>query len=185
MIKLTIEFKSIDEAIVALAKLVPPVEKKPMSNPEALGTVAELTAPVGIPGPQERKGRADKGKPRGPRKNVAASATVPPAPPVQDADVPVAPGPRQEPSAAAPKSVATVEVVPLTETATTLTAGPTPQQTIEAIYGKFGEKDAQQGIDAAMKFLSRFGVKRVRELQPEQHADFAKHGAVVLAGGEI
>lgn len=117
MIKVTLEFPSVDAAIVALGKLVPnaavEVRRKAVGS-DAAGAVAgdagpskaaeraadsESTQPAAVPGTRQRGTRSDKGKPRGSYKNVAAE----PAPAEAHKADPsgVAPSPAAAPETAA------------------------------------------------------------------------------------
>jgi hypothetical protein len=180
-VKVTLEYNSVDEAIVALGKLI--------------GTPL---APA-----KERKGRADAGQKRGeykPRetKGAPASATgIPPeekpqgaiaatgnsasgvtesrsGDPAASSTVPQAPGPA--PSAAATAAGAQVG---------STTAGAPPLETI-------GDKDADaqtaiakiyslKGIAAVQGLLKNFGVNRVRDVPKAKRDEFLKAAAEAAA----
>ena len=157
MIKITLEFTSVDAAIVALGKLVVAAPKKDSVAPAKPAPVVSLPTPgpepvVTEPKPTAKRApRADKGVPRGPyKKDVAApdSADGGAAPAVPA--TPVAPEPLgQEPGAAAP-------------TATLADC----QKALEKMHDKVG-------LQPCLDLLARYGVKRVRDLLPKQYAEFA------------
>jgi hypothetical protein len=175
MIRVTIEFQNIEEAILGLGKLgdLSPRSDPPQSAVEAVAadegqTVTQL----------RRSPRSDRGTRRGPYKKRGAPAGEQnkggdPAPtpvvPYQPA-APVAPTPaaheEQQPQPVAPAAaspVATKEDV---------------QEVVEKLFAK-------GGIDMALGTLQRFGVNAVRFLKPDQYDNFVSRANGVLAGEEI
>lgn len=163
MIEIVLKFSSIDEALVAMAKMVDPSAVKAQPAPTAS---AEREA---------RKGRRDKGQkrePYGPRKETEAGAAVAqpgnaagsdPAPAAASVGVSPAPTPPVTP---APAPAPTVQGAPIT-----------PQQAMETLFNK-------KGIEITRQVLSRFGAQRVRDLTPDQHADFVTKATAVADGRE-
>lgn len=174
-VKVTLEFGNIDQAIVALGKLVAAKIEKSAQGPTNAALASELGVPVvAQPDPvKQRRGRSDKGKPR--KNNVpeapAAGGTDQPAatpPAVQEAAAPV-PGEadKAQPTGATPEAAA--------PTATAAEA----QKALETLF----ETPAPVGgIDAARGVLASFGVARVRDLPDEKRAGFIAEVAKRLAG---
>lgn len=44
---------------------------------------------------------------------------------------------------------------------------------------------ASKGMEICREVMSRFGVQRLKDLKPEQYADFVAHVETVLAGGKV
>jgi hypothetical protein len=176
MIQVTFEFPSIEAAIVAMGKLAdmkpapkpgpalaatmgpdgeikygppaPPAAKK--VDAEVKPTAAKTDAPKA-----PRKGRSDKGKPRGAHAPAAAPEVAPAAP------------------AAAPEVAP--EVAPAAPEAPAATQADA-QTALEKLFNA-------KGVEAAMGVLSRFGAGRLRELKPEMYGEFVAKCNAVLAGG--
>lgn len=166
MVKVTLEFPSADHAIAALAK------------------IAGL-APAPVVDKPERKGRADKGQPRGPQKTVepaAAPAAAPQAP-----VAPATPAPAAAPQApasdtaakpaAAASGTAASTAAPATAPAAGATVEAKPEAALAAMERLFGSK----GYNVARDTISRFGCKRTSELKPEQRAEFIEKADAVTA----
>lgn len=157
MIKVTLEFETVDAAIVSLSKIV--------DDPVA-------------PAAKPRKGRADAGKVRGPykgptilEKTAAAGLTIPPPPDVPAvAPKPVAPD-------AGPALAATSPAASAAPAATVLTAADAQQWVAKLFEAK--------GLSTALDVLSRHGAKAVRELRPEQYGQFVADVKRVLEGGVV
>ena len=162
MVKITLEFPSVDAAIVAMAKLT-----------KADG--------VTIVDGKARKGRADAGQPRGRYKKKAAGegslpeantgeapvgdsapAPSPAAAPEQPAapamESPQAPGKDHEPVAAGSAPVAEATAKDAEAALETLFQAPPPKG----------------GIESARKVLAIFGVQRLRELPAPQRGAFVE-----------
>lgn len=151
MIKITLEFKGVDEAIVALGKLV----GAPVATAASSPVGAEKPA-----APTTRKPRADAGKKRGSYKNVEApakesdektdsSSGALAASTPETAAAPVVPEPSASPAggaAAAPKE----------EDA---------QAALEVVF-------TGKGLPAAQTLLAKFEVTRLRDLPAEKRAAF-------------
>ena len=145
MVKVTLEFSTVDAAIVALGKLAggaparaaaAPVITHVASTPPA----ATLEAP-----PRTRRGRSDKGEKRGPYKMAA----TPEASPVAEVAPTAAPAPTQvEPQASGP-------VVTQADA----------HAALEKLFNT-------GGIGVARELLGRYGVERLRDLAPENFANF-------------
>lgn len=188
MVKVTLEFASVDQAIVALGKLaatpkvevkLPPVVVKALT-PEQDATFTDAQ--------RKRKGRSDKGQARGPnaatteKSDANAPAQATPGSPIGGVTDP-AQSASASPAAAAAHGTTDGEksspsTTPQAGNFAGSTDGPTPQKLVEAVFNK-------HGAQIAMDMLSRFGVKRVRELKPEQHAEFVKYATTVETTGQV
>lgn len=177
-IKITLEYPSLEHAILALGKLAGGRAARAASKTETVGaggtaerassTERPPAAPTVEVSPTTRKGRSDKGKPRGPYKNT-------PAPDVGSS----APAAEADPStggAAAPEVGVTEAEAPAAAQGTGPVAAPSanPQELLEKLV-------AAKGIPTAMEVLAKFGVKRLRELPAEKHGDFIAEVNVRLA----
>lgn len=172
MVKVTLEFASVDQAIVALGKLAGTAVKANIPVAAATPLVGLATPAPPIPATRStRKPRADKGQSRGP--NAATTQAA-----VQDAISDVKAGVHLnapvEGSAVIAPSVDSVRESPAPAASSD---APTPQQLVEAIFNKSAQ--------TAMDLLARFGVKRIRELLPAQHADFIAFAKKVLETGSV
>jgi hypothetical protein len=180
-VKITLEFNGVDEAIVALGKLVAAPVKAAKNPPapaavEIVGqsaavAVAEKTEqPAAAEGPAKkaRKARADKGQTREPYKareqeangaGASAPAETAPAIPATTAA-----------STAAPQAAPAPAASPVTD-AEVMAA-------VEKIYGA-------RGYDDTAAVLARFGAKKWAQLLPEQRGEFIAKIDRVLAGEAI
>lgn len=169
-VKVTLEFENVDLAIVALAKLT-----------KAAGT----TIVDGKP----RKGRADKGQARGPHKpatqeaaagasDAASAASQEPAKHA-GGGADSAPVAASAPAAASPTLIAQEpDRGPLIE----LPIAPSEAEAQKAIERLFeSTPDSAVGIQKSKDALAQFGVRRVRDLKPEQRAEFIKNVEATLA----
>lgn len=201
MIQITLQFNTIDEAIVFLSKQHPVAKVRNAAAIEPIvgasastsASAASATTPpvASTAGPEapatsttnKRKPRADAGKPRGPRgaTNAATGAESGGSPEalagqattLKD-ETPVA-----APQTAAPTAPAEADNAQPSGVAPSDAAAPTekPPSAPEA-----SEKDAQDAIQKvftqqggpqlALDTLAAFGVKRCRDLKPEQRGDF-------------
>jgi len=153
MIKVTFEFKAIEEAVATLGTLLQRGAPVPTVNTPAQPAVEK----------KERKGRADAGKKRGPYKHVEQPGeTTIAADPATADHAPVV----SAPEAATPES-ATPENTDLSE------------KEIQAALDKLFEV---KGVETAMKALAEFGVKRGRDLQPEDRAKFIERATELTNG---
>jgi hypothetical protein len=210
-VKITLEFDTVEESIVALGKLVgikargvklasqdsaAPVKSPDEGDkPQPAGVV---TAPAAAePAKPPRKPRADRGQPRepyGPR-NPEANAGAASAP--AGTPAPATPATVSAASAAAPQAVAPVaasvphtaapaSTSPAHQTAHTATpapaaAVPTQEDVQKAVEKLFNAK----GYDVTHDLLSRFGVKRGKDLAETQRADFIRRAEGVIAGEAV
>lgn len=166
MVKVTLEFLSVDQAIVALGKLVvAPVKATQPVPPQASTDKAEAPAPAATT--TKRKGRSDKGQPRGP--HGATKEAAPGAAPAE--------GDKPQPSGVTPSPAAASTV----ETPTGPAQTPKTEDVQKALEGVFNKHGAQ----VAMNLLARFGVKRLRDLKPEQGADFIAFAAEAEKTGQV
>jgi hypothetical protein len=163
-VKVTLEFKSADEAIVALGKLV---GIKTSAAPAAVAAGPQgAESPAVVPAaaePRTRKARADKGQPRGPYKITGEPAEM-----VQKdgTDKAAASAPAKSAPPAAP----------------TQTPGPTGTATLAEVQAALNELYEKNGHDVSLAVLSRFGVDRAKNLLPEAWADFIAKARAVIAG---
>src|SRR5574341_909059 len=168
-VKVELVFNSVDEAIVALGKIV--------------GTAATVRGET--PEKRERKGRSDAGKPRGPYNKDTTTGGPSPASveqPVAAGTSPVASASPTKPAApeqAAKPAVAPAATAPSgTVAAAPAAAVPTPEQVQTALEKLFNAK----GFEDCALLLSRYGAKRGKDLKPEQRAEFIAHAEGVVAG---
>lgn len=181
MVKITIEYGSVEEAIQALGKMsglakvrraaatagVPqgatipaPEVGNELAVPAA--TPATITKNLELPDTSRtRKGRSDKGKPRGPHKNAApaveertdkADTLAPEAAPSTAAPAPA------EADKAQPSGDVPAAAVPSQEDVTAAT---------EALFAASGKS-----IQVVTDLMARYGVRKLRELKPEQRAAY-------------
>ena len=163
MIRITLEFPSVDQAIVALGKLV----GAPLKVASDAGSQASAAQAPGAPTIHARKGRADKGKPRGSRTEPTVAATTAPEQGVSVPAVVTAIGVRHS-TAAAPPTVG-LTVVP----SAAIPSAADAQQGLEKLF-------EQKGIAAAQDLLARYGVKRLRDLKENQRAEFVAETVQLL-----
>ena len=179
-VKLTLEFKSVDEAIVALGKLV---GVKVSAAPQAMTPVPESTAAAAEPRTRTRRPRADKGQrrePYGPRAPEAkGEGSASDAPKVSEpAAQPVNPSPvASVPQTAVPERTA---VMPEPKAQTPAAATPTLAEVQEALNKLYEAK----GHDVSLAVLNRFGVNKAKNLLPDAWADFIGLAEHVLDGGQ-
>jgi len=177
-VRVTLEFEKIDEAIVALGKLVGGQPSK------AADSAAPIKPVAGPSATKPRKPRNDAGKPRGPY-TVNAEAVVQPPTGEATAQAGIA--------SSAPASGAGVTdagktadkaVTPMSTVPVEVPAAASAPKTADAQAAIAKLFDAQ-GLQGAMFVLSRYGVKAVRELKPEQYAPFIADVEKALAGGVV
>ena len=167
-IEITFYFNTIEEAIATLGSLVQ--KAAPVANLEKPAQPLVIETKVTKP----RKPRADAGQKRGPYKNVEAQ----PAPAVS-VDARPAAAPQvvaSTPETAAP--AAQEEVTDKGSTSGLAAAAPTEAEVQAAIDKVFSAK----GLKAAMAALDSFGVKRGRDLKPEDRAAFIQKAEEIANG---
>lgn len=189
MVKITLEYPTVEAAIAAMGKLAglgttaAPAEKKvsTYNDADARKIVAD--------GEKKRKARADAGVKRGSYKN-ATGASATPKDPAGDkagdglnATTDASKGEGRSPPSMSTTADAPKEP-PQADSAKTATVAPKndwPLKTPDAVVLK--EADCQKAIEAvyakkqlggAMALLKEFDVDRVRDLKPEQRAAFVK-----------
>lgn len=186
-VQVTLNFNSMDEAILALGKLA--VGAAPIKAAVATGkSGAEIPVPATSTATKPgRKPRNDAGKPRGSYKEPAAPDVL--ATSVAPAPTPAAPV-AADPKAAAPETAGARQSDKVGSGAAS--ADPTPaaaapvkpisdeqiQSAIQALW------DAK-GAATTLAVFSRFGVKVGRELKPEQRADFIAKALAVIEGETV
>ena len=143
MIELTINFSSVEAAIVALDKLRAAPAKKATPVP-ASPAVPSTPAVARTPRKYVRKAKKAEA-------SVQSAAATP-----DPADAPAASAPQPEVAAAAASE-------------------DEAKSAMEALYDALG-------VSVARETLSRFGVKRVGELLPEQRAEFIAKAKAVIGG---
>jgi hypothetical protein len=200
-VKITLEFDTVEESIVALGKLVGikarGVKLASQDSTAAAGEALTVSALGGgaaaEPVKSPRKPRADRGQPRepyGPR-NPEANAGAASAP--AGTPAPATPATVSAASAAAPQAVAPVAAsvpqtaapaqasTPAPEKTAPAAAVPTQEDVQKAVEKLFNAK----GYDVTHDLLSRFGVKRGKDLAETQRADFIRRVDGVLAGEAV
>lgn len=164
MIKVVLEFLSIDAAIVGLSKL---------TNLPGTKVVAEQPSQPAQPVKPERKPRSDAGKLRGSRKNAADGTSQPPqaeaAPAVKTSTAATEPAASAIP-AGPDKGLPSGEKSP--------TAAAPKEEDAQAALAKVFEA---HGLPKAQEVLQRFGVTRLRDLLPAQRADFIQFAGETAA----
>ena len=181
-IKITLEFKSVDEAIVALGKMVAApqaaVTAKPAPHDTGSGSVAAATS---------RKGRSDKGQKRGeykPRTSEAGNlpATLKPGETFNvepgDGSIVVNAAPQGQPEAQAQKAQVTDQAVPAGAAPTIGDKDTEAQAVLESVLAK-------RGLNDALALLSRYGAKKLRDIPKSMRDEFMQHAKQVAAGGAI
>ena len=147
MVKITLDYRSIEEAVVALAKL------GELTPPKI--SAAPLQEAAGNAGTPERSATtaAEPDKPKRTRRTKAEIAAA-------------------KIESAAPQEQRTANIL-------AADVGIAPPVVAAASTGKLEDAQAAmesmfnaKGIQTAQALLQRFGVKRVRELKPEQFAEF-------------
>ena len=196
MIKVTIEYNSVSEAIVGLGKLIsaaPGVRETPVAR------ATPAPAPAAAE-PNKRKGRTDKGKKRGSYKNagdgtanpaaassvagdvtqgVESKQTQQPSPAPQTA----APAPTTNGSAHAGSEMSPGPKTASPDPASAPTAAPEVTSAATAANAQMAlEKLFEtKGLQAAQSVLSAFGIQRLRDLKPEDHAAFIEKAGKAAA----
>lgn len=191
MIKVTLEFENVDAAIVGLSKLVAVPLKVASESARKSDSAAQAPGTATKP---PRRGRSDKGQPRGSYSHGqnagaagsaagtdngaapagvlevtdAGKATVEVANLTSTVSGPVSVAPAPEPAAPASSSGLTHEITQSSTVVATGAAVPKIGDAQAAIAKLFETK----GLSAAMDCLSRYGAKAVRELKPEHYAPF-------------
>ena len=158
MIKITLEYRTVEEATVALAKL-----GGLLHNSESAAPPIPVMPVTAIPAEAKRRGR--------PPKNVAAPENASLPKETAKATAPVAAAPEIA-APTAPAKPAGITGQPSAAAAPTLDD---LQKGIEAVFN-------QKQVEVCMGLLSRFGVKRVRDLKQEQYAEFAEKVQATLDG---
>ncbi len=196
MLRVTFEFKSPEELIVALGKIYDLGGRPAKADPAAAAGAAALpdpsetglggnVAPAAAP-TRTRKPRADKGQrrePYGPRtKDAKGEGASAPA----DTASPTTSGPVVEAaSAAAPQAVPSPAAFQMPD-APTPSEPPSAEAVGKALEALFNAKQEAvgpaQATEICVQALSRFGVTRGRDLRPEHRAAFIAHAAAVQAG---
>lgn len=172
MIKVTLEFPSVEAAIASLGKLMvgaPVAQKAAASGPATAGAPVAEQAPVAAPAspttPKSRKPRADAGKKRGPHNADSAGTSTGEAPKGDAAPA--------SPSGSAPETAAPVAPAEgdkpqpsgVTPPAAAAPSEADAQAALEKVF-------AGKGLQAAQATLAQFGVTRLRDIKPEDRAQF-------------
>lgn len=181
MIQLTLQFKTAEEAIVALAKMSGGAAAKAAGQVDAKVTSGGATPAVAQPGPvapKGRKPRADAGQPRGPnaRTQNANSVVEAGTGSTVGAGAEVAGGAVTDAGKAAEQaanSMSTPESpAAAPEPAASVTAGPVEIPKTEEAEAALTKLFETKGLKVAQETLGAFGVKRLKELLPEDRAKF-------------
>lgn len=176
-VSLTIQFASVDEALVALAAFSQVKVKTPAAPKETPPPAAATEAKP------PRKPRADRGQPRGPYKKdddskapetaaVNGAPEAPTAAPV--AEEPKEPAAPQAVEYAAPESAAPADASPAAAAAPVEYKPEELQKKLEAVFAK--------GAQLAIDVLARFGVTRLANLDKQRHTEFVALCDKVIAG---
>jgi hypothetical protein len=196
MVKISLEFKSVDEAIVALGKLVGAQTAKRIA-PAATGDTTPTAASIAVPPVSaapatSRKPRADKGAKRGAYKDRIELAALPPIATMPQ-PIPVvasatahhdaaetsgnalisATDPSNGAQLVAPTLKSTSEQAPngaQPAPATNATPGTTLEQAQAAMEKVYKAK----GVDVAKQILARLGTNRVKDILPASLGLFVK-----------
>lgn len=168
MIKLTFEYRSIEEALVALAKLG---DLTPIRNSVAPVTAEEVTDKGRALKPVAAEPAAAPARRGRPRKNAEATAPAPAAPPMHAAQSPVAPATQQGPSASAPKTAAAATAGPDTAPQKGEPTAPVGQPAatpvpLEAVQHTLENLFNSKGIKVAQAVLARYGALSLTKAQP-------------------
>lgn len=194
-IKITIEFKSVDEAIVALGKMV--------AAPGAPATAANA-APVAAASP--RRGRSDKGQKRGeykPRQQEGVPASAIPeegkttgnsasrvtesrsGDPAASSTVLQAPGNAVSAPATAEAAAPTAKSAAVLDAGTPTSSKATIGDKDEECQKVLGEIVEKRKLEAALALLSRYGVQKLRDIPKDMRDEFLQHAKLVAQGGAI
>lgn len=144
MVKITLEFPTVDLAIVALGKLVPAGKVASGGGSQAAQPAtlvpAGATTTVSVP----RKGRSDKGQPRKQPTEQTTPVTPPESTPPKGLDVPP------------------------TEPAVPVASAEPPK--LEEAQAALTELFNKKGAQTAMDLLARYGKSRLSEVPAEDRA---------------
>jgi len=172
MIDITLHFNTAEEAIIALAKIKGGAAAKAAVAPVAPAAPAEQPAAT-----KPRKPRADAGKPRGPYKTGDAPPPEPAAP-APSPEVPRGAGASADAAAPEPAAPAPAEADNAQPSGPApVTAGPATLEEAQAALTKLFET---KGLFTAQEVLGAFGVKRLKELEPEKRAEFIANATAAL-----
>lgn len=164
MIKVTLEFPSVEAAIASLGKLMvgAPVAQK--AAPESTDK-APAVAPA-APTTRTRKPRADAGKKRGPHNADPAGSPTGEAPKSDASPTVIPSGPASQP--AAPVAPAEGDKPQPSGVTPPVAAAPSEADAQAALEKVFAGK----GLQSAQAVLAGFGVTRLRDIKPEDRAAF-------------
>lgn len=177
MIKVTLEFKSVDEAIVALGKMVgaPQAAVKTGQAHEAAQREPDAGAPTTKPG---RKPRADKGQARGeyrPRQGAE------PGSPEHQATTTTTQAAKDEAAATEPSPSPSAPTTVTTEAAVVPVAGAARTPSIEQCRSYVERVFNGFGMANAISLLGEYGVKRAQELPADKRLPFIEQALKLLA----
>jgi hypothetical protein len=175
VIKVTFEFKTIEEAIATLGSL--------MKGAAPVPNVANPAKPE--PAGRTRKPRADAGKARGSYKNVGTETDkgLTPEPAVKGAPAEGAVSAPAPESAAPATADAAVTTDGTTDSGKAGERAATPKSTTPDTLVAADPKDAEaaldalfkaKGLPAAQQLLTDSGVKRLRDLPAEKRGEFVQ-----------
>jgi hypothetical protein len=138
---------------------------QPAANPVIENTPAPAAPAAPAVAAPARRPRADKGKPRPNYNRAAASATAPASEPAAPVAKPVT---ENTPAPAAPAAPAAAAPAPKVEQSAVTEAG-------KAVY------DAK-GLEVARALLQRMGATTMRDLKPEQWAEYVELAKQTVSG---
>lgn len=166
MVKISLEFPTVDAAIVALGKLASVAAVAPAEKKQATPLIPTVVAKEIVAKNSGRKPRADKGKERGPYKTVGAGGNT------EASQEPAASPPTPETAAPAQasslSSVTNQSAIPEGTSGADKAAAPTEaeaQTALSKVFEKFG-------LPACQLLLKDHGVSRMRDLPAEKRAAF-------------
>jgi len=170
-VKVTFEFPSIEHAISWLGtKVMAGAPAKTVQD-----SPARPAPTAGAPATPKRKGRADKGMPRGPHKNAAPDAITTSAAPTP---APVAP-------VAAPNAAATAPIPAegdKPQPSGILSGAAAPKKTLDEARTALQKVYESKGANVALALLSRYGTNRVVAVPEDLRGEFVAHAERVLSG---
>jgi hypothetical protein len=188
MIRITQEFDSIEEAVLALGRQV--------------GQTPEQQAAPAPAAPSTRKGRADKGKLRGAYEKVRAlGKEVTPA--MAEAAMLITPeqinagavvksaeqataGPAGSVAVTDAGKAGTTSATPTSTPATPVPeAAPAPEVKMADVQARLTKLFNEKGLETAMQVLSRYGAQALREVKKDELPALYAHMQVVIEGGTV
>lgn len=173
MLKVTLEFDTVEAAIVALGKIAGIAKVRAAAGASAASVPTPPVAPA-AEAVKPAEGAKRRGRPRkdaagaGAQPDNASAATTPAAVPAAPTTGPAAGDAPSGNTGAVQQTEPKAAAAPAAQQAPA--AGPVPSQ--EEVVAALEPYATKKGLIEARNLLSRYGVQRARELLPEQRADF-------------